>query len=347
MNSLGTVLETARRSKGFTQAQLAEIIGTTQPSIQRYEKDIREPDGETFLAIATALGVTAEFLHHASHPESAMAMNAHMRRRASAPAAIWRRLEAELNMSRWHISSLFEEVSIQASLHMPQFDPEEFTPERCAAMVRMQWRLPLGPVRNLVSWMESAGIIVIEKDFGSSKVDGLSQWAGDHPVIIVNSIAPTDRKRLTLAHELGHLVMHMHAVGDDLEDEANAFAAAFLMPEETIKPDLRSLKLGKLVDLKREWGVSMSALVERAFQLGTMLKDERTKFYRDLSRRGWRTHEPASDELAPERPRMTEAIASSLFEANLSASDVARIIGFASPSENDLLKFPSRSLRVV
>lgn len=347
MSTLGTVLETARRSKGYTQAQLADAVGTTQPSIQRYENDLREPDEDTLRTIADALGVTPRFLKHASRPESAMAMHAHMRRRSTAPASIWRRLEAQLNMTRWHVSSLFEEVSIQASLPMPQFDPEEETPEKCAAMVRMQWRIPIGPVRNLIDWLESAGIVVIEQDFGSPKVDGLSQWAGDHPVIIVNSKVPTDRKRLTLAHELGHLVMHMHYAGDDLEDQANAFAAEFLMPASTIRPELKNLKLGKLIDLKRAWGTSMASLIERAYHLGLLIKDERTKFYRDLSRRGWRINEPASDEIAPEVPKMTAAIARSLREANLPPSDVASIVGFATPGDNFILLDERRGLRAI
>lgn len=347
MTNLGTVLETARRSKGLTQTQLAELVGTTQPSIQRYENDLREPDLETLQSIADVLGVTVRFLEHASRPESAMAMHAHMRRKASAPATVWRRLEAELNMTRWHISSMFEEVSIQASLPMPQFDPDFDSPSKCASMVRMQWHMPIGPVRNLIDWLESAGIVVLERDFGTPKVDGLSQWAGDHPVIILNANVPTDRKRLTIAHELGHLVMHVHYSGEDIEEQANEFAAEFLMPAATIKHELKNLTLGKLRDLKRAWGTSMAALVERAYHLGLIMKDERVKFYKDLSRKGWRLNEPLSDEIAPEEPKMTAAITQSMRQAELSDSDVASIIGFASPEANVLLT-PSRpALRAI
>lgn len=347
MTDLGTVLETARRARGFTQADLAAAINSTQPSIQRYENNLREPDAETLESLATALGVTPAFLTHASRPEGAMAVDAHMRRRSTAPATVWRRLEAELNMTRWHVAKLYEQISLKATLSVPQFDPEIHSPEDSARFVRAQWRLPMGPVRNFISWLESAGILVLEYDFGSPKVDGLSQWSGDHPVIVINAAAPTDRKRLTLAHELGHIVLHSQFSGDDIEDQANKFAAEFLMPAAIIRGDFRKLNVGRLLDLKRVWGVSMAALVERAYALELMTKPERTSFYKMLSARGWRTMEPASAELAPEKPQLASTIGNELIRAGLSLQDIAKILGFSDPSANYILPPQHSGLRAV
>ena len=112
--------------------------------------------------------------------------------------------------------------------------------------------------------MEAAGCLIIDTDFETTRVDGLSQWSGAHPVVMLNVGAPTDRRRLTLAHELGHLCLHRQGVPDDVESDANTFAAEFLMPAETIRPELRNLTVGRLHDLKRYWRVSMQALIERA-----------------------------------------------------------------------------------
>ena len=73
---------------------------------------------------------------------------------------------------------------------------------------------------------------MVAEDFGlmtgGGRVDGLSQWVADSPVMLVNSRAPTDRLRLTLAHELGHICLHSDELGGDPEVEANDFAAEFL-----------------------------------------------------------------------------------------------------------------------
>lgn len=347
MTDMGIVLETARRARGLTQIQLAEAIASTQPSIQRYENNLREPDGETLAALAKALGVTPSFLSHNSRPESAMAVTAHMRRRSTAPATVWRRLEAELNMTRWHMSKLYETVSMEAEFSVPRFDPDLYTPSECAMFVRAQWRMPLGPVRNLIAWLESAGILVLEHDFGSAKVDGLSQWAAEHPVIVINSQAPTDRKRLTLAHELGHIVMHNDFAGPEVEDQANEFAAELLMPTDVIRTEFRNLSTGKLVDLKRAWGVSMAALIERAHHLEILTSQQRKSFYTMMSKRGWRTSEPASDELSPEVPQLIGMIGGQLGQAGFSRFEIANILGFDDPVNNYIIPTPGRQLRAV
>ncbi|MBX6168948.1 MAG: XRE family transcriptional regulator [Thermobispora bispora] len=347
MSNLGEVLTTARRACGLTQEELAAAAGVTQAALSRYENDLREPEPDVLARLARALGVTEAFLVRAGRVRGGMAIDAHMRRRMTAKPTVWRQLEAKLNMYRMHARMLFEEVSIRAEQRVPTLDPLEITPTDAARFVRMQWRMPLGPVRSLTRWLEAAGCLVIEEDFGTTRVDGLSQWIDDHPVILINGRAPTDRKRLTLAHELGHLCLHSVEISQDVEAEANAFAAEFLMPIEVIRPQLRNLKIGRLLDLKREWGVSMQALVERAHNAGLITTGERSNLYKALSAKGWKTHEPLSEELPPEHPELTINIGSALSGKGLGAQDVAYLAGFATPEHNELFPVPRPRLRPV
>jgi len=283
--------------------------------------------------------VTVPFLKHAGRARGGMAMDAHMRRRSTAPPSTWRQLEARLNVYRWHTSHLFEEVSLHAEQHVPSLDPLDTPPEDAARLVRVQWRMPAGSVRHLAQWLEAAGCVLIAEDFGTRRVDGLSQWVGDHPVILFNDAAPPDRVRLALAHELGHLVLHAAAMSvDDVEAEANAFAAEFLMPTEVVRPSLRNLKIGRLIDLKREYGVSMQALVERAYHLDLLSPTQRTSMYKMFSVKGWRIREPASEDIAPERPALASSIGRDLSRRGLSAQEVASIAGFSEPSSNKLFR---------
>ncbi|ROO52484.1 Zn-dependent peptidase ImmA (M78 family) [Micromonospora sp. Llam0] len=346
MNYLGEALMTARRARGLTQEELAIMAGVTQAALSRYEHDQREPDEDVLAALAGALGVTADFLRGTGRVNGAMAIDAHMRRQATVKPTIWRRLEAKLNMYRMHTRHLFEEVSLHADQRIPTFDPIDVDPAAAARLVRMQWRLPTGPVRHLVRWLEAAGCLVLEEDFGTPRIDGLSQWIGDHPIMLINLRAPTDRKRLTLSHELGHLVLHSSHVSPEIEREANAFAAEFLMPGDVIRPQLRQLSLGRLVDLKREWGVSMQAIIERASSLGTIQPTARTNLYKQLSAKGWRTQEPASDEIAPEHPHLPSSIGTMLSEKGFTAQQIAAIAGFDEGEEHPF-RPPSRILRAV
>jgi Zn-dependent peptidase ImmA (M78 family) len=235
-------------------------------------------------------------------------------------------------MYRWHARHLFEEVSLRAEQHVPTLDLLDVTPEHAARFVRAQWRMPAGPVRHLAQWLEAAGCLLIGEDFATSRVDGLSQWVGDHPVILFNNVAPPDRVRLTLAHELGHLVLHADALSvDDVEAQANAFAGELMMPAEVIRPALRNLRIGRLLDLKREYGV--------------LSPTQRTSMYKMFSAKGWRSREPGSDDIAPEQPALAEAIAQELSRRGLSPTEVAGIAGFSEPDRNTL--FRSRGLHAI
>lgn len=346
MRGVAEVLATARRAKGLSQEELAERVGVTQEAISRYESERRDPAPDVLERLAVALGVTVPFLLSAGSVKGAWAIDAHLRRRATARASVWRQKEARLNMLRQHARFLYEEVGVRSPQVVPTFDPLFTDPEEAARMTRMQWRMPVGPVRNLIGWIESAGCVVIEEDFETDRVDGLSQWVDDHPVMLLNSTPPTDRKRLTVAHEMAHLCLHTTDVGEDIEREANLFAAEFLMPAEMIRSDLRNLSLGRLVDLKRIWGVSVQALIERARHLGVLTAEQRTLFYKQLSHRGWRKREPASEDIAPEVPRLTSQISEALVSRGLGATEIAELTGFSQDAEDNPFK-PGPRLRVV
>ncbi|GJD88140.1 hypothetical protein BHAOGJBA_1653 [Methylobacterium hispanicum] len=101
-------------------------------------------------------------------------------------------------------------------------------------------------------------------------------------LIISNSAARDGRRRFTVAHEVGHYLLHRHllppdgirckadsvgrAAGQDIEKEADEFAATLLMPSHDLrrqidpkaKPTLD--ELGALAD---RYGVSLTAAVLR------------------------------------------------------------------------------------
>lgn len=345
--NVGDIILVLRRAADITQEELADKLGITQAALSRYENDLREPDGDMLERIGDALGVTADFLRHEFRMHGAIAADAHMRRQKTARPSDWKRVEARLNALRMHSSYLLERVPLRPQNPVIQVDPDERTPEEAATMLRAAWRMPIGPVRKLIRWVESAGILVVAEDFGTHRIDGMSQWAGDHAVIILNAELPTDRKRLTVAHELGHLLMHTNYADLDVEDQANQFAAEFLLPEHVISHQLTNLTLGKLADLKVEWGVSMQAIFERAYRLGRVTAEERQKFYRQMNSRGWKTREPHSDLLPPETPELAASVGRRLDESGLTPQEIRKLVGMTGDHSTPFLALPQRALRVV
>ncbi|WP_328293451.1 XRE family transcriptional regulator [Kineococcus sp. NBC_00420] len=327
MRQTGDVILTVRRALGLTQDDLCEQLGVTQATLSRYEHNEREPDEAMLEKLGAALGVSVPFLKHPFKLQGAIAADAHMRRQKTVKASDWKRLEAQLNMLRMRSAFLLARVSIDAENQVPSFDPIDTAPEQAARMVRAQWRMPIGPVRNLTRWLEAAGILVMQQDFGTQRIDGACQWAAANPVVLINEGLPTDRRRWTLAHELGHLVLHSQYVDEDMEKQADAFAGEFLMPEHLIKSPLRNQSIPRLLELKVEWGVSMQALFMRAVALKLATREDQTQFFKMMNARGWKRQEPGADRLPDEQPALVASIGDRLREAGLSDDKIGQLTG--------------------
>jgi Zn-dependent peptidase ImmA (M78 family) len=130
---------------------------------------------------------------------------------------------------------------------------------------------------------------------------------------------PGDRFRLTLGHELAHLLFHTKP-GDAAEREGNRFAGALLFPREEFDAQMPERpQLRDFVSLKSAWGVSVAALVYRAHELG-YVDDQR---YRSLQIQmsKWRRSEPAGFEPA------TGKLMNHLLEVNGGVDIVSRDLG--------------------
>lgn len=347
MNRIGDVILATRRAAGMTQEQLSGDLEITQAALSRYEHNLREPDPLMLERISKALGVSQNFLTHNYQLQGAIAADAHMRRQKTTKASSWKHAEAQLNLLRMRSSFLFDRVTMDPQNQVPSYDPDDTLPEVAARLVRAQWKLPIGPVRDLTRWLESAGIIVIEQDFGTHRIDGLSQWASDYPVILVNSAQTPDRRRLTLAHELGHLVLHSTYMDADVEDQANAFAAEFLMPAHVIGSQLTALKPAKLIALKQVWGVSMQAIYERAYRMGKVTTAQRSSFYRAMNARGWKAQEPGSENLIEETPRLARSFGEAMLAKGLTRDEVARLTGAREAHPGDPFLPATSHLRAI
>jgi Zn-dependent peptidase ImmA (M78 family) len=201
------------------------------------------------------------------------------------------------------------------------------SPEYIAQLVRGAWALPTGPIQNLTGAIEGAGGIVVRCSFGTDKLDAISQWIpGMPPLFFVNAEIPTDRFRFSLAHELGHVIMHQIPTVD-LEREADRFASEFLMPARQIGPHLAPLSVPKLAQLKPYWKVAMSAMARRANDLGKISPRHYKTLLAQMGSARIRINEPV--QLPPEEPELLfKIIGAHRSEHGYSISEISRLVDF-------------------
>ncbi|HFJ4332818.1 TPA: ImmA/IrrE family metallo-endopeptidase [Serratia liquefaciens] len=305
------MIELRRRMLGLSQKDLASRISMSQGTLSKIEQGLKPVTDEQVECLAGALNCPSSFF---SLPErlygGPISANSMFRKKASVGIKVLDRLIAEINVRIGHIRKLLQFVDFEPEFAMPYYDPEDYDGhvEEIAKNVRRAWYMPSGPIRNLVEVMERAGCIIIDCDMDDTGLSGVSyNLPGMPPLVFMNKNQPLDRYRFTLAHELGHLIMHK-TPNPSMEDEANNFASEFLMPAKDIASVLRGMTIEKAAYLKPSWRVSMGALIYRAKTLGMLTAGQNDYIWRQMSSRGFRTNEPIKLEPLGEKPTLLDEL---------------------------------------
>lgn len=258
----------ARRRRKLTKKGLAEAVGFDQKTIIRYEKGEIDPPPESLAALSRVLDFPLDFFYGPDIDEP------------PAEAVSFRSLKALLARDRdaaLAASALAFLLSdwISDKFSLPTADLIDFKedpdPETAALYLRQKWGLGERRVRNMVHLLEAKGVRVFSLTDNIRTLDAFSMWRTETPFVFLNTTMTAERSRFDAAHELAHLVLHRHGGpgGRGSEDQANQFASAFLMPTAGVKAKLPRIKyLNEIIQAKKLWGVSTSALNYRLHKLG-------------------------------------------------------------------------------
>ncbi len=347
------MLAIARDATGSTQADIVSTLcgAMSQGKLSKIENGLIEPSIDDVKTIAGALGFKTEFFFHPHVRLSAPAT--YNRKRKKLSGGDWSRIFATSEIYRITASLLLRSVELAPKRPpAPLVDVEKYNGniEQIATAMRQHWRIPRGPLEDVTSIVESAGIIVVSYDFGTDLCDGFGQLASeDMPAMIfINSRQPKDRFRFTLCHELGHIIMHS-IPSPEMENEANRFAAEFLMPTLDIAKDFYNLSMEKLMSLKMHWRTSMHSLVYKARSCGRITDSTYNYYMVSMSKKGWKTKEPLELNNVKESPKLfSQLIKTHLGPLQYSLDDLASLTGLGPAKFEEMHSLESKPrLRLV
>lgn len=308
-------LREARLARGLTASELAEAIDVTRQAISQFELGHSAPGGVVLGKIVEKLGFPLSYFSKIKTQHA-----------SPAGATFFRSLKSAQRKAREMVTvraDWLEEIYtfLQDYLTFPKVNIPDFTNdglltderiEEIAVAVRRAWGLGLGPISDMVLLMEKNGIILTRTSAGVEKTDACSQWRGERPFVFLCSDKDSAvRSRFDAAHELGHFVLHMwvdslqisdSATLNQIEKEANRFAAAFLMPIDTFCQEVLSTSLEHFISLKRRWKVSIAAMIYRCESLGIITDYQALYLRKQMSKLGIKTREPLDEDLIPEAP---------------------------------------------
>lgn len=337
----------ARESRGLTQSALASLLSVTQAAISRMESGLLSVSPAMLKELSKALGYPDHFflLDEKIYGPGISGMGIiYHRKRKSIPLKTVAWIQAQTNIRRIHISKLLRHVEMKSPYQIPYYDIDEYNGriQEIARSVRAAWMLPEGPIKNLTESIESAGGIVIKFDFGTIKIDALSEhYPGLPPIFFINSKSPGDRLRFTLAHELGHIVMH-RVPNPNMEDEADLFASEFLMPSIEMKPLLSNVTLPVLANLKMYWKVSMASILVKARDLDKVSPRTYSYLWMEMGKAGYRRREPVN--IPSEEPTTFRKLMSIYRnKLNHDLSEISHVLALNEP-ETKLLYFQENNV---
>jgi len=267
---VGGRIRRAREARGLSQAELAEALGLSQAAVSNIESGSRPVRVDELVSISQLIG---EELAHFFPPP----------RQSRSPVGVTLRAEvANLPIPdfREAIGVFVDEIE-KAPLPDVRVRVNANEPEAAAKELLRKVRVT-GPPVDVMEVARSLGVAVFPRPFPDT-LSALLLRHEENAFIGVNSHQAKVRQRFSVAHELGHFVLHHkdrhfidyglsstvegEAPGYDWKHEqaANRFAAELLMPEAMLRRDARAISLSRLAT---RYEVSQEAMGFRLANLG-------------------------------------------------------------------------------
>ena len=333
-------LTQARVRESLSKTELAAEVGVSAAAIGQYEAGVNSPRADVIERMATTLKVRPSFFSVGRPLARIDTVNAHFRSLRSARAGDRQRALSTATLV-WELTFALERYVRFPEVQLPKLPPGT-SPSEAAAALRRHWELPDGPVKHLVATAESRGIVVVVRPLGEIEaVDAFSSVIVDRPIVITTPRRTENvfRHRFSIAHEIGHLLLHAESGEQSvsIEREADEFAAALLTPASAMDSVLpQRLDLAELDRIGRTWGVSPHSLIRRMVERGRTTDSSARRAYQRLATIDNPSADPTSSYLG-EMPTLLDKAAELAADQGATVPVLAEILRLAPAQVRDLL----------
>lgn len=285
-NTFAKRLINARKMRCISQRDLCRMVEdkVSPTAIAKYEKGLMMPSSDVLVVLSQALNMKLDYFFR---PFTVAIDSSKFEFRKSSSMGA-KKVEAVKYLVCSEIEKYVEIESILGSSPAMSLDYSNTLVETDGEAILMALRfrrdmnIGLDAIASVVELLESAGVKIIEIDHDHS-FSGTCNKAGGMPVIVINRNMPSERKRITILHELGHLLMHC-AEGVDKEKMCTVFANEVLIPSDRFKVIIgesrHDISLVELQAIQREYGISVDALMAKACQLNIITERRYASYHK-------------------------------------------------------------------
>ncbi|WP_330502421.1 XRE family transcriptional regulator [Peribacillus frigoritolerans] len=319
-------LREARLVRGLTISELAEKIGVSKQAISQFELGENSPKSVTMMSIINTLKFPKNYFFREFQEQ--YVGNTFFRANVTATKKS-KEIQYNKSLLAGYVYEYLSHYVEFPKLNLPDltshdsgWDDESI--EELASKVRNYWGIGDSPINNIVHLLEKNGIMVYSVDTDSQKVDAFCQHRKGRPFIFLgNDKQSAFRRQFDGGHELGHILLHTDIDNQDtlkkvefrkIENQANRFASAFLLPAEAFSKTVTSTSLLHFIELKKYWNVSIGAMLFRCLDLKLINESRYTSLQKQMSMKKMRTKEPLDDVYPIQQPVVLKKSVTMLLE---------------------------------
>lgn len=298
-------LKSARIINGLSLQGLADQLhelgySITKQALSKYEQGESSPNSEMIGLLCEILSVRPDYFANDITVEFG---KLEFRKLSSYPAKERERLEEIVKDHVRRYLELEDILNLQISFKNPLegFPITNYSSiDNAADKLREAWKLGENAIPNTIELLEEHGIKVLEIE-SDVKLDAFSTEINHSQQLVVLNTAKLDsnldRKRFTVLHELGHIVLDLEQFDEKTREKyCHYFAGSLLFPKSRILAELgekrSKLSFRELGVLKQYYGISMQAIVYRAKELQIINQSAFKQFYYMFNKLGYRNNEP-------------------------------------------------------
>ncbi|WP_160112397.1 helix-turn-helix domain-containing protein [Salicibibacter kimchii] len=315
-NFNGNRLREARIYRGYSITDLANKLDISKQMFSKYENNKSAPSFEMLLKLIDILKFPKDYFY-----ESGLEVttgNTYFKSLLSTTKRD-RKMQNDRIKYLTVIRHLLEEYIDFPELDLPNLSIDDTDDiEDVTMKIRSHWNIMEEPIDNMVQLLEENGFVLTALKTDNKAIDAFGsnqdiKGSNYYVIVLGDDKRSFYRRQFTAAHELAHKVLHDPQLNTDditkeefkkIEEEANEFASAFLLPRDAFIKDvsMHPVNLNYYKHLKKKWKVSISAMIVRAHRLGVISTNQYSYLQRQISKRNWRTIEPFDDTKYLEEP---------------------------------------------
>lgn len=275
-------LRNARKMRQMSQKALAEKLEITASAIEKYEKGLMIPSSTVLIQLERALGLVADYFFTPNMIDVNFC-NYDFRKKSTLGKKKQEAIMIDITYRLEKYVQVEKLTGNTVDFKIRRIKVNNIEDVRKAARTLREKFLQVGndPISTPIALLESLGVKIIEIE-EDDKFDGVSTIIdGKIALIVINKNKPAERMRLTLFHELGHLVLQIDETLDE-EKMCNVFASEMLITsnkfEEIFSSSRKGISLVELLEVQKVYGISPEAQMMKAHQLG-IISDNRYKMF--------------------------------------------------------------------